>query len=194
MLRLFVGLPIPTEARVALTGLCCGLPGARWVSPENFHVTLRFIGEVPTPSAEEIDAELARIRVPAFTLSLRGIGHFGKENNARTLYADMPGCEPLSRLQAKVDGAVARCGHGREARKFHPHVTLARLRGTSGPDLREFEATYGAFKTESWPADRFILYRSLMGKGGSVYEELAEYPLAGAYAEGVAFAPDLPVG
>ena len=177
MIRIFVGVPLPDAVRERLEKLCHGLPGARWVAPENLHVTLRFIGEVDEAEAEDIDAALAVIRHPAFPLSLAGADCFGSSKKVRVVWAGVEGSEPLIRLYAKVESALVRLGLEPEGRKYKPHVTLARLRGTPRRRVGAFLAATGPFRTEPFPVGCFTLFRSFLGRQGAHYEALAEYPL-----------------
>jgi RNA 2',3'-cyclic 3'-phosphodiesterase len=177
MIRIFVGVPLPETVREQLAGLCHGLPGARWVAPENLHVTLRFIGEVDEAEAEDIDAVLATIRHPAFPLALHGADCFGSGKKVRVVWAGVEQSEPLMHLYGKVESALVRLGLDPEGRKYKPHVTLARLRDTPRRHLGAFLAAAGSFRTEPFTVTGFTLYRSFLGRQGAHYEALAEYPL-----------------
>src|SRR5208282_1129398 len=104
MLRLFVGIALPPEVKLSLSLLCAGVPGAKWVDPGNYHVTLRFIGEVDEGAASDLDDALARIRAPRFALALAGVGQFGN----RMLWAGVERNDALAHLHEKIDSAVAR--------------------------------------------------------------------------------------
>lgn len=179
MIRLFVGLPLPPEVRRRLSFLTGGVPGARWEPPENYHITLRFIGEVEMGLAEDIDAELQRIQAPPFALSLAAVDHFGAADKARVIYAGVERSEMLLRLQGKVEGAVQRLGLPAEQRKFTPHVTLARLKDAPGPRVLAFRETHNLFRAGPFDVPEFALYSSHPGKGHAVYREEATYPLEG---------------
>ena len=99
MIRLFVALGLPDALRDELSMLSGGIPGARWVPDENYHVTLRFIGEVPGWQAQEVDDALAAIRAPGFDLTLRGIGTFQDGRTVREMV------EPARLLLASMDGS-----------------------------------------------------------------------------------------
>ena len=109
-MRLFVALPLPVGVLKDLARLCSGLPGARWVAPENMHVTLRFIGEIDPPVAEEVDDLLSHIDAPAFEFRLAGLGTFGSRGRVRALWAGIEKSAPLERLQAKIEAACVRTG------------------------------------------------------------------------------------
>src|SRR6185437_1775902 len=129
MIRLFVALDLPENIRARLLELQGGVPGARWSTNQQLHLTLRFIGEVDGDVAHDIDDTLAVIRAPAFALELSGVGEFGGKN-PRALWAGVKPNDALLHLQRKIETAMQRIGLPAEQRKFTPHVTLARLRGT----------------------------------------------------------------
>lgn len=177
MYRLFVGLALPDFIRDELALLQDGLPGARWVDPENYHLTLRFIGEVDRYTAADIDSTLQGIDADSFEVSLNGLGVFGQGRKTRALFAQIGTSPELNHLQSKVESAAVRAGQSPEPRKFSPHVTLARFRSPHPDHLQSFLEQNGLLGISSFPVAQFVLFESHMGKGGSVYEELAEYPL-----------------
>jgi RNA 2',3'-cyclic 3'-phosphodiesterase len=177
MLRLFVGIPFPPELKLQLSLLCTGLPGAKWVDPGNYHLTLRFIGEVGEDVAADIDEALARLRARRFTLQLQGTGTFGNGSKPRQLWVGVERNPELSGLRDKVEQALIRLGLPPEPRKFSPHVTLARLHNPALDPLRGFLAVNAQFRADPLPVDGFSLIASFQTKAGSVYEDQAEYPL-----------------
>ncbi len=179
MIRLFVAIPLPDSVRTQLSMLQSGLQGARWIKPENIHLTLRFIGEVHNDVAGDIDAALAQIAAPGFTLELDGIGNFARGKHPHALWAGVAKSEPLMRLQAKIEAALVRTGLEPEARKFSPHVTVARLRDIRKGRVEDWAAAHGAFRTAPFPVDRFVLFSSFLKSGGALYIEEASYPLSG---------------
>jgi 2'-5' RNA ligase len=172
MLRLFVGIDLPPELKLALSTLCTGLPGARWIDAGNYHITLRFIGAVDEGLASDIDLELARIRAPQFTLGLAGIGSFGE----RQLYVGVERNEALGHLRDKVESALVRGGLAPESRRFTPHVTLARLRRGDGT-LPLYLAANALYRAPPFPVTHFTLIASYLTKSDSIYEDQAEYRL-----------------
>lgn len=178
MIRLFVALDFPADVRGRLAGLGGGVPGARWTEADSLHLTLRFIGEVADDTAADIDEALAEIAAPGFDLVLDGVGVYGSARNARILWAGVERSEPLMHLQGKVESALVRCGLAPEERKFSPHVTLARLKDAPQERIGRFLAERGLFRAGPMRIDHFTLYRSLLGKGGAVYEALRGYRLA----------------
>lgn len=171
---------MPEATRERLAGLCGGVPGARWVAAENMHLTLRFIGEVEHGQAEDVDSALLRIRSPRFDLTLDGVGYFGKASAARSLWAGVRKCEPLARLQGKVENSVQSAGLPPEERKFSPHVTLARLKGAPALRLQRFIAENAHFLAAPVPVDRFVLFSSFRTSSGPIYTAEAEYLLTPA--------------
>lgn len=183
-MRLFVALSLPEEVRERLAGLATGgIPGARWVAPENLHITLRFVGEVDGHGARDLDDCLGAIDAPAFELAIRGLGAFGEGPKLRALYAGVAPNPALVHLQAKVASAIARAGLAPDRQKFRPHVTLARFKGDPGPKLGSFIAEKSPLALDPFPVDRFILYSSVLGAEGPHYVEEVAYELerVGAY-------------
>ena len=177
MYRLFVGLSLPEDVRDALSSLWAGLPGAKWVDPDNLHVTLRFIGEVSRADAEDIDGTLARIDAPAFQLSLAGVDCFQTGRRVRAVWVGVAGEPLLNHLQDKVESAVVRAGHPPERRKFKPHVTLARFKNGTSDRIGDFVAAHAGFTAAPFQVERFTLFRSRLGAAGPHYEPLNDYDL-----------------
>ena len=177
IMRLFVGLSFPNDIRQSLCVLTSGLDGARWVKLDSLHLTLRFIGDVSTRDAADLDAALSTIMEPAFNLRCLGLGHFGKGGKVRALWAGIAPNDGLSRLQDKVERAAVRAGFGDEGRKFKPHITIARFRGRKPRNLVDYLDVHGAFSTALFPVSSFTLFESHMGHGGSHYIPLTNYSL-----------------
>jgi len=176
-MRLFVALSLPDDLRVRLAGLAGGLPNARWVAPENLHLSLRFIGEVDGVQAHDVDAALAQISAPAFTLSLAGVDRFGAGGKVRSLWAGVEENAELSRLHGKIEQALQRAGLPPEGRKFKAHVTLARFKGNPGGKLHDYLAHYALFRSEPFVVHEFILYSSFLSHNGAIYRAEASYAL-----------------
>lgn len=177
MLRLFVGLGLPDGVAARLSIMCAGVPGANWVEPSNFHITLRFIGEIEEDDAEEIDALLSGIEQPAFSIELAGVNTFGEGTKARSIHASVMPSADLTHLHAKVESAVVRAGQPPEGRKFMPHVTLAHLHKPQPPRLAAFLEGNAVFQAGPFRVEQFTLFESRLGNGSPVYIPLAEYPL-----------------
>ncbi len=154
------------------------MSGAKWVDPGNFHLTLRFIGEIAEDVAADVDEALSRINAPRFVLQLAGTGVFGG-NKPRQLWVGVERHPELVRLRDRIEQALLRVGLEPEQRKFAPHVTLARLRDPELGDLADFLATQAQFRASPLPVERFSLIASFPTKAGSVYEDQADYPLSG---------------
>ena len=182
-MRLFVALDLPHSLRERLSWMSGGLPGARWVPPENYHVTLRFIGEVPGYRAEEMDLALTALRAPGFTVQLSGVGTFEKGGRVTSLWAGVDRNPQLDHLQAKVETALQRAGLERERRRFVPHVTLARLDGVPVAKIADWVAGHNLFRSVPVPIEHFTLFSSRLGKEQAVYTPEIEYGLAQARVE-----------
>jgi 2'-5' RNA ligase len=177
-MRLFVALSIPNSVAQELMLLQGGVPGARWQSREQLHLTLRFIGEVDGRDARAIDDALAGIEAPAFSLQLHGVGQFGNRQ-PHTLWAAARKNELLEHLARKVDTAIRRVGQPQDAHKFTPHVTLARMRNPELDKVREWLTAHALFTSGEFDVNAFCLYSSKLTSDGSVYRVEQEYPLRG---------------
>jgi RNA 2',3'-cyclic 3'-phosphodiesterase len=177
MIRLFVALEIPREVRERLAALQGGVPGARWSSDEQMHLTLRFIGEVDENVAHDIDDALAAIRAPSFVLELAGVGEFGGKK-PRAIWAGVRANDALLHLQKKVETALQRIGLPPEERKFSPHVTLARMRAAPREKVVQFLTHHALFASGPFAVEQFVLFSSHLGSGGSVYHQERVYPLS----------------
>ena len=178
MPRLFTGLEIPPEIGETLSGLRGGLPGARWIDPENYHVTLRFIGDIDGVAANEIAGLLARINRRRFDVTLQGLSSFGSKK-PRAVVASVAPSRPLIELQAELDRLMQRFGLDPEGRKFTPHVTLARLRDASTRDVADYLALRGYFPSKVFTAQRFVLFSARASTGGGPYIVEDSYALEG---------------
>jgi 2'-5' RNA ligase len=176
-MRLFVAIPLPEDVRLGLAGLAGAVPGAGWVPPENLHITLRFLGEVDGHLFEDVCHALSLVGGAAFSLQLAGVGHFGDRRQVRVLWAAVRASEALARLRGRVERVLENCGLPREERRFHPHVTLARLRGAPVERVGRFFVQHGCYTSRPFPVDGFTLFSSHTGHGHSVYRPEVEYPL-----------------
>jgi 2'-5' RNA ligase len=176
MPRLFTGLEIPPQIGQSLSMMRGGLPGARWIDPENYHVTLRFIGDIDDALAREIAYLLDQVRRRGFEVRFDGLSSFGGWR-PRAVIAAIPPVAPLIELQAEHERIMQRVGLEPEGRKFSPHVTLARLRDSSSRQVADYLAARGPFTAPSFTVSRFVLFSSRASVGGGPYVVEAAYPL-----------------
>lgn len=176
MPRLFTALALPQDVRQWLTGLRGGLRGARFIDPDNYHVTLRFIGDVDEVMADEAAYALSRIKRPAMTVTLRGLGSFGSKKPHSVWVRVVPTPE-LMELQAEQERILQRIGLAPEARRFTPHVTIARLKGTTAHEVADWLTVRGDFFAPPFVADEFVLMSSKASVGGGPYLTEDRFPL-----------------
>ncbi len=178
-MRLFVALDLPWRLREQLSALAMGLAGVRWVPPENYHITLRFIGEVPRYTAEEIDLALAGLRGRVFDLELAGVGVHEKAGRVTALWVGVARNPALDHMRGKVETALQRIGLPPERRRFAPHVTLARLNEQGAePRLAAWVQAHNLFRSAPMQVGHLTLFSSQLGGEASVYTAEAEYELA----------------
>lgn len=177
MPRLFTGLEIPPRVAQSLAMMRGGLPGARWIDPENYHLTLRFIGDIDDAMSREIAFTLGGVRRLGFELRLDGLASFGGRR-PRAVVATVAPTQQLFELQAEHERLMQRVGLEPEGRKYTPHVTLARLRDSAAHDVAGYLATRHPFRPAPFRVERFVLYSSRASVGGGPYVVEAAYPLA----------------
>lgn len=177
MPRLFTALEIPREAALSLSLLRGGLPGARWIDVENYHLTLRFIGDVQGHVADEIVEAIDRVDRASFSLTLSGVGAFGGKK-PHSIFAGALPSPHLNALQAEIDRICQRIGLPADPRKFTPHVTLARLRNASPMDVAYYLSARGNFSTLPFKVGRFVLMSSRDSVGGGPYIVEEAWPLS----------------
>jgi 2'-5' RNA ligase len=180
MPRLFTALEIPADVASALTLHRGGLVGARWIEPADYHITLRFLGDVDRRMAHDVDSFLHDIGGQPLTVTLDQLGSFGGDR-PRAVFARAQPSSQLNELQAELERLMRRLGLPAESRKFIPHVTLARLRDSSPADVAHYLATHPIIRPISFTARRFALLSSRDSIGGGPYVLEAAYPLGLSY-------------
>ncbi|GBD50578.1 RNA 2',3'-cyclic phosphodiesterase [Methylopila sp. Yamaguchi] len=176
MPRLFTAIEVPEDIGLALSGYRGGLSGARWIDVENYHVTLRFLGDVDEGVAQEAAYLLGAIRRPPFDVAIEGLDAFGGAR-PRALIAKVAPSPAILELQAEHERLMRRAGLPAESRKFTPHVTLARLRDASPRAVADYLGLRGGPARLSFRAEQFVIYSSRDSVGGGPYVVEAAYPL-----------------
>jgi RNA 2',3'-cyclic 3'-phosphodiesterase len=179
MPRLFTAIEIPRHVGESLAMTRGGLPGARWIDPENYHLTLRFIGDIDAALARDIAGLLGRVRRAPFELRLDGLTSFGGRKPRAVVATAIP-VAPLIELQAEHERLLQRLGLEPEGRKFTPHVTLARLRESSSRQVADYLSARAHYRSASFAISRFVLFSSRSSVGGGPYVVEAAYPLLAA--------------
>jgi len=168
MPRLFTGLEVPAEIGMLLSGLRGGIRGARWVDPDNYHITLRFIGDVDDRTADEVAEQLTRVNREPVSISIERIDSFGSKKPHSVVARVAP--EPaLLELQAEHERIMQRIGLPAEGRKYTPHITIARCKGVSAGDVANWLALRGNFPITVFTARRFVLFSAKASTGGGPY-------------------------
>ena len=182
-MRLFVALALPDEVASRFALIQSGVPGARWSNRDQLHLTLRFIGEVDGRVAAAVDDVLSAVRAPGFCLTIKSVGQFGGRNPS-ALWAGVEPNPKLAHLQRKVESALQRAGLPAETRKFTPHITLARLKGSPNARVIAYLAEHALFSAPPIDVRGYILYSSVTSPGGSLYRAEKAYPLKAANHQG----------
>ncbi len=176
MIRLFTALEIPELIRSQLTALQSGPLGVRWIAPENFHVTVAFVGEIDERAAHVLDGELRDVRAPGFEIELKGAGEFGGRK-PHSLWARVEPNAALTNLFERHQAAMRRAGLAPESRRYVPHVTLGRAKELTPEAAQRWIALNNLFASGPFPVERVVLFSSHPTKNGAHYEPERVYPL-----------------
>ena len=176
MHRLFVAIRPPGHIRDLLIDAMDDTPDFRWQDEEQLHLTLRFVGEVERPLADDLADALARIRSRPFDVRVKGVGRF-EQRSSGALWAGLEPKEPLAALAAKVERACVGIGLDPERRAFHPHITLARWKGRRTREVADFLERRRGLASDPFAVGEFILFESRLSRHGAHYEAVASYPL-----------------
>lgn len=171
-MRIFAAIPLPDFVQQELMQLFAPMDGARWVEDKAYHLTLEFFGEANKHELNDLCTELEAIEWNGHEINLTGVGYFGSSKTPRVIYAGVSESEDLIMLQKKIHRCGQDLGLEVEERKFKPHVTLARLKGTPYEHVGPFIAQFSLFKTKPFKIEHFHLYRSHLGGTSAHYEIL----------------------
>ncbi|MDX2205442.1 MAG: RNA 2',3'-cyclic phosphodiesterase [Hyphomicrobiaceae bacterium] len=181
MPRLFTAIEVPEPIRQRLGLIRAPFAGARWIAPQDMHLTLRFFGDIDGRMADEVADFLGGIHARPFSLEIAGLGAFGGRD-PHTLWAGVKPSHDLDTLQYANERAARAAGLEPDPRTFKPHVTLARIRGVRERDVATFLQHNGGLATDPFLVTRFALLSARPGTGGPPYAVEAEYPFEGVHA------------
>lgn len=177
MPRLFTAIEVPEPLRMRLSLLRAPLSGAKWVEPDNMHITLRFAGDIDDRTADAFADALADASVDPFMVTIAGVGAFGGQQT-RALWAGVEAGSYLDELYRANERAARAAGLEPPPRGFKPHVTLARMRGARQSAVARFLEENGDLRVEPFMVTRFVLLSARPGTGGGPYGLEAAYPLS----------------
>jgi 2'-5' RNA ligase len=176
MHRLFVAIRPPEPVRDLLVDAMDDSPDFRWQDEEQLHITLRFIGEVDRPLANDLADALTRVRAERFQLRISGTGRF-EQRNSGALWAAVDPKAPLAAVAAKIERICQENGLEPERRAYHPHITLARWTGRRTREVQDFLERTAGLSSDPFDVAEFILFESHLSRHGAHYEPVATYAL-----------------
>lgn len=178
MQRIFLGLSIPSAVKSQLISLQGGIPGANWVDPENYHITLKFIGEVDEITKEDIAESLDDLSFPTFQINLQGIDIFSRGNDPHHLWVKPNPEEPLLKLNSKIENHLQNyLNLKKDTHKFTPHLTIAKLKNSNLNKVGQFIQWHNLFKSITFDITEYTLFQSLLTPKGAVYKPLDIFSL-----------------
>jgi len=182
MARLFLGLDLPPSVDAHLELMSTGVPGARWEGRDKFHLTLAFLGEVDGRVQRAVIDALADLRSPPFDLTLKGVNYFPPRGAPTSLWAGVADPGPVTALRQRIEARLRGTPVTPDARKFVPHVTLARVGDSPVAAVVAYIADHVLFRSETFRVDELFLYSSVRTAKGSHYRREAGFPLRAAEA------------
>jgi 2'-5' RNA ligase len=177
MPRLFIAVDLPDTIKKNLEAMSFGIPGARWVAPDQIHLTVRFIGKVDGALFHDIKNRLGEVSIQPFDIQLKGVGHFPPRGAPRVIWVGLEKSESLLLFKKKIDAVLLKIGVEPEGRKFSPHITLARLKKTPLQKIADFLSGNGLFSQEPFQVDDFLLYSSTLTPKGAIHKAERIYSL-----------------
>jgi 2'-5' RNA ligase len=178
MYRLFVAIDLPDDVKNAVDGIVGRyLTGARRVPREQFHLTLRFIGDGDEQMFQTVKKELASVRGTPFPLTIKGVGHFPAKREPRVIWVGMEESGQLCDLQKRIEQSLINAGVAADERRFSPHITIARLRETPLLKVVSMEEMHRQFSAGPFTVEEFYLYSSNLTREGAIHRREAEYRL-----------------
>jgi 2'-5' RNA ligase len=176
-MRLFVAIDLPEFVQERLSMISCGLPGARWVQPEQLHLTLRFIGEVDGHRFLDIREKLDDVRCESFSMQLQGVGFFPPRKKPRVVWVGVEKNERLISLRNRIESVLVRGNLKPDKRKYAPHITLARLNKTPASRVGRYLEQHCLFISQPFQVNTFRLYSSVLNEKGAKHFIEQEYSL-----------------
>ncbi len=178
MPRLFVAVDLPDSLKAEISELSAyGMPGVAWVDSNQLHISLRFIGEVDDQVSDQLKTCLLKIHQQPFDLNLRGVGTFPQGKNPRVIWVGVEKSDPLVKLRNKIEHQINSIGIKGEHRKFHPHVTIGRVKSNKIKRIGDYLVHYDLFQSEPFSVGFFSLFSSFLTTSGAKYTKEAEYSL-----------------
>ena len=177
MKRIFIGLQFPRAICDQLKNLTGGVIGANWVAHENYHLTLRYLGDCDNNLLDDVYLALSQIRTCSFSIQLQGVNHFKKKDVIKSLWIGIVKNPSLLALKTEIDLMLEKINIKKEGRAFYPHVTLAKLSRPRLSEVTFFEQMNNLFCSKKIPIDHITIFESHSLKGGSMYQPLTKIPL-----------------
>lgn len=175
--RLFIAIDPPQAVRRKISSICRGPEYVRWMSEEQIHLTIRFIGEADGLLLDSICSELSKLEIRSFRLKVKGVGHFPPRGEPKVIWAGLTESASLIKMYGKISSSLAECGIKRESRKFAPHITLGRVRGGAAVEIARYLEAHHNFRSDSFGVNCFHLYTSRLTPEGAIHEKVASFML-----------------
>lgn len=173
--RLFFGIPVPETVASHFATLSLS-DGLRRVAPRNFHITLLFLGDVPSQKIPELRQAAGQITFAPFDVTLNGYGCFPEKGRPNVIWAGFSPNDELHGLRDRLADKIRETGIPFDNKPWHPHITIARNRNADGRETRNTLASFTLPELADFRIGRFILYESELRREGAVYNQRFQFP------------------
>lgn len=186
IVRSFVAIELPEVVKkgiVEIKSQYSDMPGVSWIKPEGAHLTIKFLGEIGIDVIDGLACALEPVmaKVRPFKMKIEDAGVFPNVARPRVLWFGVKDEKNLKQIHLKVDEEARKVGISKEEKNYHPHITIARIKGDEVPErlkdfLKEFK---GKTLWEDIEINSVVIYKSILRADGAEYEKLYEIPLLG---------------
>lgn len=178
-MRLFIAIPLPKAVKERLAGLQQPLDGLRWLPKEQYHLTLKFLGETDRRQSQKLRDRLSTISQSPLLLNIKGLGTFPQVGQPRVLWANVLKNGQLSNFQQHIEQLCISLGYDSANHSFNPHITLARMSQESALESKvdTLKERHSAFTISETPVNNFVLYQSKHHTEGVKYERIETFSL-----------------
>ena len=185
-IRTFVAVPTSSTVQKRAADLIDRLRDSEenvsWVNPDNLHLTIKFLGDVPNTEVSQVCQAVGRAASShgPFSVSYEGMGAFPNRERPKVVWIGVgQGSEPLVNLHASVDSSLCNLGFPPDRRSYQPHITVGRLRRpVSGQQLCELMEQYESFSVGTVEVNELLVMASFLDKGGPSYDVMARFQLS----------------
>jgi len=173
--RLFTAIPLPDFHLEKIVSLTQNIEKIRWTTPENLHLTVKFLGEIPLPKINLLIEGFSSLIIAPPIITIKGCGVFPGGKKPKIIYLGVEKNAPLVKLEKNISAIARKKDLKLEKRTYTPHITLGRLRHIVPVGLGDFLSQLADFSLPAYTAPHFLLLSSVLRAQGAVYELIESF-------------------